>query len=56
MPTTRNEFRDCCRTNFTSIMLKYQDEIIRLIDKKIKDSKLKSQKKPNHHVSFDQKT
>ena len=56
MPTTRNEFRECCRSNFTSIMLKYQDDIIKLVDKKIKSSKLKSQKKPNHHVSFDENT
>ena len=35
-------------------MLKYQDDIIKLVDKKIKSSKLKSQKKPNHHVTFDE--
>ena len=30
MPVSRNEFRDCCRSNFNSMMLKYQDDISRI--------------------------
>jgi hypothetical protein len=41
MPTTRNEFRDCCRTNYSSFLMKYQDDIVELIDKKLKASKEK---------------
>jgi len=28
MPVSRSEFRDCCRSNFSSMLMKYQDEII----------------------------
>ena len=35
MPTNRNELRDCCRNNFSSLMLKYQDEILLLVKRKI---------------------
>lgn len=52
MPTTRNELKDCSRSNYTSMLLKYQDEIIALVDKKIKTSKEKSKKKPSHHIKF----
>lgn len=34
------------------MLLKYQDEIIALVDKKIKTSKEKSKKKPSHHIKF----
>ena len=53
MPVTRNEFRDCCRSNFSSMMMKHQDEIIALINKKVTSCKDKSKKKSNHHVVFD---
>lgn len=53
MPTTRNEFRDCCRSNYNSMLLKYQDEIIALVNKKIVSTKEKSKNKKNHHIKFD---
>lgn len=31
MPTTKNEFRDCCRANFTSSLMKIQDQVIKLV-------------------------
>jgi hypothetical protein len=54
MPVTRNEFRDCCRSNFSSMMLKYQDDIIMLVNKKIKSSKTKVlEKSKRSHVVFE---
>lgn len=50
MPTTRNEFRDCCRTNFTAMLLKYQEEIVTLVARKVKSSK---EKQTNTHVVFE---
>lgn len=54
MPTTRNEFRDCCRSSFSSMLLKYQDEIILLVQRKIQSSKTKAANKPNNHIIFDE--
>lgn len=57
MPTTRSEFRDCCRSNYTSILMKYQDDIVKIIDDKVKASKDKIkrnyQSRPNHHIVFE---
>ena len=33
MPETINEFKDCCRNSYGNMMLKYQDQILALIDK-----------------------
>jgi exosome complex exonuclease RRP6 len=45
MPVTRGEFRDSCRSNFNSMMLKYQDDIIMLVKKKMESSKTKLKEK-----------
>jgi predicted ATP-binding protein involved in virulence len=55
MPISRNEFRDSCRSNFSAMMLKYQDEIIQLIKKKLESSKTKNKRQYNHHVVFEEK-
>ena len=54
MPVTRGEFRDSCRSNFNSMMLKYQDDIIMLVKKKMESSKTKlKEKAQKSHVVFD---
>eukprot|EP00347_Sterkiella_histriomuscorum_P018705 403344491 len=50
LPTTRNQIKDCCRSNITGIILKYQDLIIQEINKKINNPKNNSK-----HIKFDDK-
>lgn len=50
MPVTKNEFRDCCRSNFSAILLKYQDDILTLIQTKVKAAKTKNK---NSHMVFE---
>lgn len=44
-----NELRDCCRTNMTPTIMKYQREIIELVADKVERSKTK---KVNTHVKL----
>jgi hypothetical protein len=54
MPVTRSEFRDCCRSNFSSMMLKYQDDIIMLVKTKMEAAKTKKkEKKKREHIVFE---
>lgn len=50
MPTTKNEYRDCCRAGMTALLLKYQDDIIDLIKTKLQAAKSKNK---NSHVVFE---
>ena len=50
MPETLNELRDCCRTNMTPVIMKYTDEIVKVVANKIASTKLKL---ANTHVKFD---
>ena len=49
LPVTMNELRDCCRTNMTPTIMKYQREIIELVADKVERSKTK---KVNTHVKL----
>ena len=54
MPVSRSEFRDSCRSNFNSMLLKYQDDIIMLVKKKMESSKTKQiEKSKRSHVVFE---
>ena len=44
-----NELRDSCRTNMTSVIMKYADQLV----KTIYDSINKSKEPVNKHVKFD---
>ena len=39
LPTTKNELRDCCRSQFGSMVAKYQNDIIELVNRKLESSK-----------------
>lgn len=51
MPMTLNELRDSCRTNMTTTITKYADELIKLIAKKVNKAKNYGSKS---HVKFDE--
>ena len=35
LPETMNELRDSCRTNMTPIIMKYQDEVVKIVQIKV---------------------
>jgi hypothetical protein len=39
MPVTMNELRDSCRSNMTSVIMKYQDQLVKVIAAAIEKSK-----------------
>ena len=51
MPMTLNELRDSCRTNMTTTITKYADELIKLIAEKVNKAKNFSSKS---HVKFEE--
>jgi hypothetical protein len=54
MPVTRSEFKDSCRSNFSSMMLKYQDDIIMLVKNKVEAAVTKKkEKKKREHIVFE---
>jgi exosome complex exonuclease RRP6 len=51
MPTTVNELRDCCRANMSTLIMKYGDDLIKVIRDKI--DRVKG-KQINTHIKFDE--
>lgn len=51
MPQTMNELRDSCRNNMTSVIMKYADEIVKLVNEKVQRAKTKQ---INTHVKFEE--
>jgi exosome complex exonuclease RRP6 len=52
LPTSRSELRDCCRSQYGSIIAKYQDDLLALISAKLERAQQKKTQKKNTHVVF----
>ena len=50
MPGTMNELRDCCRSTMTSVIMKYQDELVAFVNERVTRAR---SKQVNTHVKFD---
>lgn len=48
LPGTRNQLKDSCRNNMSSMIMKYEDLIIKEIQRKLQSPKIK-----NLHIKFD---
>jgi len=51
LPSTLNELRDSCRSNMTTILMKYQTDLIEFINERVQRALTKQ---VNTHVKFDQ--
>ena len=52
LPLTLNELRDSCRSNMTTVIMKYADQLVKLIAEKV--DKSKNPHSSTNHIKFDQ--